>query len=455
MSWNNKVVWNEGMFLCPQHFQQFGRYMESQIDGRINDVQCHNWGVSELRIDQDQLPLGKISIASIKGRMPDGLAFNIPHEEEGPEPLEVPENTQNTIVYLALPLRRRDAIEVDAGGSHTGLARYQAIEYDARNNTTGSDDSATILVGQPNFRLVLESDNLGAYAYIAVARIIECRSDKKIILDEDFVPPCLNIQAVPPLAGFLKELQGLLHHRGEALAGRISSAGRGGSAEISDFMLLQAVNRYEPLLQHLNNDNEKHGEGPSNSHPIHPEAFYRQLVMMSGELATFNSSHRRPEQLNEYKHDDLTSTFAPVIGALRRSLSAVLEQTAVPIPIQAHQYGIHVATIGDPNLVGSASFVLAVHADIASEELARRFPTQVKSGPVEQITQLVNLQLPGIALRQLPVAPRQLPYHAGFIYFQLERNSDLWKQMGTSGGFAFHVGGEFPGLEMEFWAIKE
>ena len=91
----------------------------------------------------------------------------------------------------------------------------------------------------------------------------------------------------------------------------------------------------------------------------------------------------------------------------------------------------------------------------STEELARRFPAQVKTGPVEQIRELVNLQLPGIGLRQLPVAPRQLPYHAGFIYFELERNSELWKQMSSSGGFAFHVGGEFPGLEMEFWAIKE
>ena len=444
MSWNNKVVWNEGMFLCPQHFQQFGRYFESQIDGRIYDIQCHDWGISELRIDEGLLPLGKISIASVKGRMPDGLAFNMPQEEEAPEPLEIPENTQNTIVYLALPLRRRDAIEVDAGGNHTGLTRFQANEYEVRNNTTGNDDSATIQVGHPNFRLVLETDNLGAYTYIAVARIIECRSDKKISLDPDFIPPCLNIQSVPPLAGFLKELQGLLHHRAEALAGRISSAGRGGSAEISDFMLLQAINRYEPLLQHLNNDNH-----------IHPEAFYRQLIMMAGEFATFNTSHRRPEPLSEYQHDDLAGSYAPVISSLRRALSAVLEQTATPIPIQAHQYGIHVATIADNKLIGSAAFILAVHADLTTEELARRFPAQVKSGPVEQIRELVNLQLPGIALRQLPVAPRQLPYHSGFIYFELERNSELWKQMGTSGGFAFHIGGEFPGLEMEFWAIKE
>ena len=83
-----------------------------------------------------------------------------------------------------------------------------------------------------------------------------------------------------------------------------------------------------------------------------------------------------------------------------------------------------------------------------------RFPTQVKIGPVLQIRQLVNSQLPGIATRPLPVAPRQIPYHAGFNYFELDRNSELWKQLKTSGGFAFHVGGEFPGLELEFWAIR-
>ncbi|MCP6146127.1 hypothetical protein, partial [Pseudomonas aeruginosa] len=27
MSWNNRVVWSEGMFLRPQHFQQHDRYL--------------------------------------------------------------------------------------------------------------------------------------------------------------------------------------------------------------------------------------------------------------------------------------------------------------------------------------------------------------------------------------------------------------------------------------------
>ncbi len=44
---------------------------------------------------------------------------------------------------------------------------------------------------------------------------------------------------------------------------------------------------------------------------------------------------------------------------------------------------------------------------------------------------------------------------AGFTYFELEtRGNELWKQLETSGGLAMHIAGEFPGLSLEFWAIR-
>jgi type VI secretion system protein ImpJ len=143
-----------------------------------------------------------------------------------------------------------------------------------------------------------------------------------------------------------------------------------------------------------------------------------------------------------------------LMNDLRRSLSMVLEQTAIPIELQDRKYGVRVAIIPDQELLRSAGFVLAVTAQMPSEALRVRFPTQVKIGPVERIRDLVNLQLPGISLRALPVAPRQIPYHAGFNYFELDRGGDLWKQLERSGGLAMHIAGEFPGLDMEFWAIR-
>jgi type VI secretion system protein ImpJ len=235
----------------------------------------------------------------------------------------------------------------------------------------------------------------------------------------------------------------LLHQRGDALAGRVAATGRGSSAEIADFLMLQAINRYEPLFAHF-------AEGGD----AHPEDFYRACVAAAGELSTFTTSAKRPQKFAAYRHEDLRASFDPVIAALRAALSVVLDQTAIAIPLEPKKFGISVAVVTDRSLYTSAVFVLAARADLQSEELRRRFPTQLKVGPVEKIRDLVTLQLPGVPVVPLPVAPRQIPYHAGFAYFELDQRAELWDQLKSSGGIAVHVAGEFPGLSMEFWAIR-
>jgi type VI secretion system protein ImpJ len=132
----------------------------------------------------------------------------------------------------------------------------------------------------------------------------------------------------------------------------------------------------------------------------------------------------------------------------------VLERNAVSIPLAQKKFGISVATVSDRQLFENSVFVLAARADLATEEFRSRFPMQLKIGPVEKIRDLVNLQLPGITIAAMPVAPRQIPYHAGFIYFELDRSNELWRALKSSGAMAVHQSGEFPGLAMELWAIR-
>ncbi len=139
---------------------------------------------------------------------------------------------------------------------------------------------------------------------------------------------------------------------------------------------------------------------------------------------------------------------------LRRSLSLVIERNAIPIPLEERQYGLRVARVPDRQLFRNANFVLAAGARVPAETLRQRLPTQVKIGPVEKIRDLVNLQLPGILIHAMPVAPRQIPYHAGVSYFELEQGNELWKQLEGSGGMAIHVAGDFPELTLELWAIR-
>ena len=380
MSYRSKVVWSEGLFLRPQHFQQSDRYVERLINLRSDALRSHGWGFSELRLDRDLLKLGKLAIASAKGVFPDGTPFSMPDDDALPPPVEVDEKIRDSMVYLCLPVQQAEAQEIDLAGSEDVLARYDCRELEVRDVTSGSAGTSPMQVGSVKSRLMFESADHSEYARIPVAHIVEAKVDKQVVIQDTFIPTVSNIRAAAVLDAFANEFLGLLHQRGEALGGRVAATGRGGAAEIADFLLLQLVNRLQPLANHIAAEGQ-----------VHPEDLYRICIMAAGELATFTHASKRSPELPPYKHHDLRASFDPVIGAIRESLRAVLEQTATPIPLKAKKYGISVAMIADKSLVQSANFVLAVNSDIPAETLRSQFPSHIKIGSVEKIRELVNL----------------------------------------------------------------
>ncbi len=443
MSLESKVVWSEGMFLNPQHFQQLDRYFEYYVNGRCNALAPYAWGFKEFELDQQLLNLGKISVQRASGIFPDGTPFNFPDHDDPPPVIEIPESVKNTVVYLAVPVRRPGAVDILPQDSKQGLARYYAQEQTVRDVTVEGGDSQKLQIGKLRLRLLLQTNDLSGFAYIPLTRINEVRQEKDIALDERCIPSVLDCKATLNLSTFMAELHGLLRHRAEAIAGRLADSRRGGTAEIADYLLLQVINRVEPMVVHM-----------SRVDGLHPLQLFDYLVQMTGELATFVATNRRPPEMPVYLHADLEQTFAPLMQTLRKYLSMVYEQTAIAMNLAEKKYGVRVAEITDRSLLTTASFVLAVRADVNDEMIRSRFPAQIKIGPVERIRQLVNAALPGIELKPLPVAPRQIPFRAGYTYFELDQHSQFWKEMSSSGGFAMHVGGDFPGLEMEFWAIR-
>ncbi len=444
MSWENKVVWTEGLFLQPQHLQQQDRYVERLVRTSTAGLVPFSYGLSQLELDADLLTLGKFALRSVAGILPDGTPFNLPGDADHPRPLDVPEAARNSIVYLLLPTRQAGGVETAPAELTETVARFVVAEHEANDINAGYQGIATLPVGKLRLRYALEGEARDGHTAIGLARIAEVRPDKSVVLDDTYIPPLLLTSASPALAGFATQLQGLLHHRAEALAGRVSENATRGAAEIADYLMLQLANRYEPLLTHL----------AAIVGQLHPEAFYRVCVSLAGELATFTETRKRPTTFPAYRHDDLQATFRPVMASLRQSLSAVLEQNAVPIPLQERKFGIRVGPIADRTLVTTATWVLAVKAQVPAETLRRGFPNQVKIGPVEQIRELINVALPGIPVRALPVAPRQLPYYAGTSYFELDRTGPYWAALARSGGIAIHVAGDVPGLELECWAIR-
>jgi type VI secretion system protein ImpJ len=439
-----KVVWSEGMMLRPQHFQQQDRYLAAQIQRRTLLLSHYPWGLSEFRIDEQYLSLGKLVLSHAAGILQDGTLFETGHGRPLLT-LDIPPGLSNQLIYLILPLAPDGASETGPEGESGLATKYLSHPREVYDSNIGQTRNFTILCGGLALRLVLESElNPEGCLALPIAKLIESKSDRTILLDETFVPTYLNLSACDVFSGYLREIIGLLSHRAGQLASKVTGSGQTGAAEIADFLLLQTINRLEPRFKHM--------EKTIN---CSPEEFYLNLMVLIGELSTFADSSKRPKELPAYDHPRQEETLRELMDQARYLLSMVLEQHSVELPLQKRKYDILVATIHDRNLLTTASFIISAQADMAQETLRASLPRQLKIGPVERIRQLINLHLPGVNIRPLPVAPRQIPFHADKTYFRLEITSEELSQLELSGGFAFFVSGTFPGLQLQFWAIKE
>lgn len=436
-------LWTEGMYLRPQHFQQWGRYVEHYLEQRCRPLQGAFWGFLALELDPDQLELGKVALRHARGVMPDGTPFVFSAPAECPAALEIPAASRNAEVVLALALRRPGSEEVLFEESEGSPARYRAAEAELADCNALALGPATVQLACPRFRLMLREDVGETHQAIGILRIVERGGDHRLQLDKHYIPPLLACMAHETLAGFVNEVHSLLQQRSHALAQRLAQPGRGGVAEVADFMLLELTNRSLASTWMTQQDL-----------PRHPAELFHDWLKLAFDLTTFTAAERRPQQWPRYLHDDLQQSFGPLMQELRQALSTVLEQSAIAIALQDRGHGVRVGRIPSPDLLREAGFIFAVHAELPGEVVRTRFPAQVKLGTVERIRDLVQLQLPGISVRTLPVAPRQIPYHAGYLYFEMEKGGDMWQQLQKTGVLALHLAGDFPGLQIELWAVR-
>ncbi len=440
----NPPLWTDGQFIRPNHFQQQSRYHDYVIRRRSDAINAYQYGLEAIEINQENLLHGRITIVSAIGIFPDRTVFEIPNEAPPPPALDIGEkNIVNEVIYLCLPLWTNGVPEILTEGNAEESARLTIFNQETRDVTSADADPWEIQVGQLRLTLMMEREDRSSYSCIPIARVKEKRSDGSIILDREFMPMAYDIQAIPQLGRTLDDFTGLLQQRSHQISERLGQLSQNSVADVADFMLLQVTNRLSPVFNHY-----------STIQRVHPERLYELFASAAGELATFTHDGRIPESWPIYHHEKPHVCFQPLINSLRKSLSVMLEPNAISLKLTPHEFGFYTAAVSDDRLIDQCSFVLAVKASIPRDQLARIFPTQVKISSIDKIRDLVKSHLPGVSLQPMPTAPRQLPYHADYTYFYLDHNSSGWKSLEKSSGFAFHIAGEFPDLDMQFWAIR-
>ena len=140
---NSKVVWKEGMFLQPHHFQQAERYMLSSFHAALMSHSPYWYGVTELDVDKDAIANGLFTVTRCGGMLPDGVSFAIPKEDPPPAARSFADHLahdqQALDVYLALPLLVEGKSNVVAGAMEgQAAARFRSRTITVSDEVLGS-----------------------------------------------------------------------------------------------------------------------------------------------------------------------------------------------------------------------------------------------------------------------------------------------------------------------------
>lgn len=442
MSFGSRVAWREGQFLRPQHFQQSDRALLWQLRARADSLRPYPWGLTDVEVDEDLAAIGKFTLVRARGVMPDGTPFSIPDDMAPPPPLDVPLDTRDAIVYLTLPAGQAGAQEFDEAASAGPDIRFLVEESEIVDCFSQDRSREPIEVARPNLRLGVTRDQTYGRILCGLGQIREMQG-KKVMFDDRYIPPLLDIRASRPLRHGLVDILGRCEQRADELSLRAVEATDGGAETFASFLLLQALNRWIPVLRHVE------------SLPVvHPERMYQDLASLAGEIATLIKPERKAPPLPAYDHENLRGTFEPLFDLLQSMLSAVFDRSAVQLPLEPMGPGAWTSTIADRNLYQHGYFYLAVRAAASVDEVRQMFPAVAKIGAVEKMRQIVDSALPGVPLRHTPTPPSQLRVLPGFVYFELDRGVADWRDFATATALGLHVAGDWPQLRMELWCVK-
>lgn len=439
-----RPVWSEGLFLRPQHFQQAERTQNAALHARLDGALPYPWGVIELVLSDSLAQGGKIGVERLVAVLPDGERVNVPGETPPPPPIDVDDQVRGRIVYLTLPADQPGALGFAyPGDTNAGIARFHIVDRELTDATDANRASDAIEVARANLRFGLDEADLAGRTRLAIGRVREVQG-RRILWDETFVPPVLDIRASPVLAGFLIDIMGRLENRQDELAARAVEGTEGGTETFAAYLLLQLLNRWQPELRHL-----------SRLDRVHPERLFTAFVAFAGELATFTRADRRPEPYPDYDHEQLELCFRPVVEALRAGLSTEFSRSAVQLELKQLQPGAYASSITNRTLYDQGRFYLAVSSRRSANDIRQGIPSVVKIGSVAKMQQLVQSALPGVPLTPIAAPPPQIRAMPNHVYFELDRSSPFWADFATAPALGLHIAGDWPELDMELWCVRK
>jgi type VI secretion system protein ImpJ len=442
---SGKILWGEGLFLRPQHFQQQDQYHEQRLHHSLQAIHPYAWGVSQIQIDRDALANNALRLLELSLRFQDGELYSAPGEDELPDTVDLsqlPQSQQTITFYAALPSFK------PFGGNFGDGPTSNAVRFRQANRDTPDlytqAAPAQLSYLKKTVRLVSEFEPRDSYTHFPLLRLRRAATGG-FELDAGFVAPSLSIRSAPILFQQLRRLIDALQAKVSALYGHHREPSKHviefRSGDMSSFWLLHTASSAFASLSHYFH------------HPgLHPERLYEQLLQLAGALMTFSKSWTLAD-LPAYQHNDPGPGFATLHQIIRELLDTVISSKYFAIALKEVKPSYHHGMLDSQKIDDKTTFYLAVSADLPASELVDVVPLRFKVGAPDDVDKFVLSAMPGVRLQHSPQVPAAVPVRPDACYFAIEAKGQMYERMLQAQSISIYVPGGMHDLKLDLVAV--
>lgn len=378
--------------------------------------------------------------------------MDMPVHSPLPEPLALKPHHVGNVIYVAIANEgftfervRQEPSWSNHVTTHTDFkaVRASAYEYLLPDETDSSIPPQPMLLASLRCRFCIEGELSPTEIGLPVTRVLSGTDTGEFFLDDQFIPPIVDLRAHPPLKMAVESVVSLIRHRSTWQIDRLNQPQTTAVMETTDFLLLQSLLRHESVLRF-----------ELAMTPTSPLAVLRHLFSLSADLAACSYSPSRVDLPDLLSIHDLQQPFLSVLRNLREALSQMRERLALDIALSPSSDGSYLSSQSLPEIGHGTRIVMAVHAQVPNDWLWQRFADQAIVCASDRLAYRVRLQLPGVRLKHLPVTPPELPLQMGWHYFELEQEGQAWIELVHARSIGLHVSGQWPGLNLRGWVLQ-
>lgn len=182
------------------------------------------------------------------------------------------------------------------------------------------------------------------------------------------------------------------------------------------------------------------------------------LVSELGELLHRLQARRRRLMAMRRESNARMADFAVADVSLFALLDTLLEVSlpsrVIAIALeQGADREIWRGRLHDARLREGADFYLSVRSSLPPHQLQSRFPQLCKAGSHDDVAEVVNIALSGIAIKPLSHVPAAIPLRLENQYFALDLSTDAARAMLEAGNCTFYTPESLGDVKLELFAV--